>query len=486
MSDRTGAGAFEAVGRAIQAAIVEQGIPSVAVAVAQGGEIVWQQGFGWADKEARLEASEHVMYSLASITKPITTTALMILRERGLVDLERPINDYLGNAPLTAWIGAARDATVRRVADHTSGLGLHYQFFYEDEPERRPPMAETIRRYGHLVTAPGERWQYSNLGYGLLDHLIATLSGKSYADFVREEVFIPLGMTRASVDIGPGLEPYVAQRYGTDGIAFPFYDFDHPGGSAVYCSAHDLARFGMFHLKAHLSDQQAILADATIDEMQVPSATRPDGSGYGLGWMSYEEDGLPYVQHTGGMGGVQTFLRLVPEAGIVVALLTNSSRAMTPTRESFVEDIVAVLLPEYGRALAERRAGAAAEAAAQVFEPPADLVGVWRGTLHTWLREDALALWCDPSGMVRVQIGEGLQTLVNDPALADGWLTGVMLGDINLPDVSRRRHNLHLDLRLRGEVLSGAIIAQALPVALGAPHGRVGNALSQWAELRKA
>jgi hypothetical protein len=61
-----------------------------------------------------------------------------------------------------------------------------------------------------------------------------------------------------------------------------------------------------------------------------------------------------------------------------------------------------------------------------------------------------------------------------------------MLGDINLPDASRRRHNLHLGLRLRDDVLSGAIIAQALPTALGAKHGRVGNALSQWAELRRA
>lgn len=112
-------------------------------------------------------------------------------------------------------------------------------------------------------------------------------------------------------------------------------------------------------------------------------------------------------------------------------------------------------------------------------------MGEWRGTLHTWARDDPVTLWCDGSGIMRVQIGEELQTLVNEPAFDDGWLTGRMLGDINLPDVSRRRHDLCLDLRLRGEVLSGAIIAQAPPTALGAPHGRVGNALSQWTELRR-
>ena len=72
-----------------------------------------------------------------------------------------------------ARVGNAGDATVRRVANHTSGLPLHYQFFYADEPYRRPAMDETIRRYGNLVTAPGERYQYSNLGYGVIDYVIA-------------------------------------------------------------------------------------------------------------------------------------------------------------------------------------------------------------------------------------------------------------------------------------------------------------------------
>ena len=122
------------------------------------------------------------------------------------------------------------------------------------------------------MTAPGERYQYSNLGYGILDHVITRVSGRSYADFMREEVFQPLGLTHTSVNIGPGLEKHQAIRYGTDGLPIPFYDFDHPGGSAVYASAHDLVRFGMFHLKAHLPDQKAILKDQTIDEMQKATA----------------------------------------------------------------------------------------------------------------------------------------------------------------------------------------------------------------------
>jgi CubicO group peptidase (beta-lactamase class C family) len=191
----------------IQQGMVERSIPSLSIAVAQGNTLLWEEGFGWADRERRIVATPHTLYSLASISKPITATAVMILKERGLLDLDQPINDYLGDSKLHAWVGDAKEATVRRVANHTSGLPIHYQFFYQDEPYLRPPMGETIRRYGNLVTAPGERFQYSNLGYGLLSEIVELVSGKSYADFLREEVFLPLGMFHASVNVGHGLEP---------------------------------------------------------------------------------------------------------------------------------------------------------------------------------------------------------------------------------------------------------------------------------------
>jgi CubicO group peptidase (beta-lactamase class C family) len=102
------------------------------------------------------------------------------------------------------------------------------------------------------VTAPGERFQYSNLGYGVLDYVVERAAGKKFADAMREEVFLPLGMTHTSIDVAPGLEPHQAIRYTPEGRRIPFYDFDHPGASAVFASAHDLARFAMFHMKEHL------------------------------------------------------------------------------------------------------------------------------------------------------------------------------------------------------------------------------------------
>ncbi len=142
---------FEPVRQRIERALHNTNLPSMAVAVAHNGEIIWEQGFGLADRENRVPATEHTLYSLASISKPITATGLMVLVERGLVDLDKPINEYLGEAKLRARVGNADDATVRLVANHTSGLPLHYQFFYHDEAFRPPARRDDppLREPGH-------------------------------------------------------------------------------------------------------------------------------------------------------------------------------------------------------------------------------------------------------------------------------------------------------------------------------------------------
>lgn len=482
-------GSFDRVRELIRSQLVERALPSLAVAVAHKGAIVWEQGFGWADRERQIPATPHTLYSLASISKPITTTGLMVLQQRGLIDLDRPIDEYLGDAKLNARAGSAAGATVRRVANHTAGLPLHYQFFYADQPDRPPPFDETIRRYGNLITAPGERSQYSNLGYGLLDYVITRVSGQSYADFMRREVFLPLGMTHASVDIGPGLEPYEATRYGADGVRYPFYDFDHRGGSAVYCSAHDLARFGMFHLKAHLADQKAILSDQTIDDMQVNTAAPGEPKGYGVGWsINADERGYPSVAHSGGMGGVNTHLLLIPSKQLAIAVLAN---ACSDLPFMAAAEIAAALLPGYAERLAAERAEPVQPgdgAPEPAFAPPPELLGDWQGTVHTYQGDIALKLWFKESGDIHAQLGEQLKTLVNEAKLADGMLGGRMLGTIPTDNAARRPHEVHLDLKLRDQLLNGAIYAVTPHQAGegGAPDRRPGYAISYWADLSRA
>ncbi len=482
-------GSFDHVRELIRSQLIERALPSLAVAVARDGVILWEEGFGWADRANRIPATPHTLYSLASITKPITSTGLMILQERGLLDLDRPIDDYLGGTKLSARVGSAADATVRRVANHTAGLPLHYQFFYVDQPDRPPPFDETIRRYATLITMPGERQQYSNLGYGLLDHVIARLSGQSYADFMRREVFLPLGMTHASVNIDPDLAPFQAIRYGADGISYPFYDFDHPGGSAVFCSAHDLVRFGMFHLKAHLDDQKAILSDETINTMQVNTAAPDEPKGYGIGWsINADEHGYRSVAHSGGMSGVNTHLLLFPSERLAIAVLANASSELPFIAAA---QIAAAMLPSYAERLATDLAKPPQPSdptqSQPSFAPPPELLGDWHGTVHTYQGDFALKLWFKESGDIHAQLGDQLKTLVNYAEFTNGTLAGRMLGTIATEDAARRPHEVYLDLKLRARLLNGAIYA-VTPYQQGeggAPDKRPGYAIGYWAELSR-
>jgi CubicO group peptidase (beta-lactamase class C family) len=159
------------------------------------------------------------------------------------------------------------------------------------------------------------------------------------------------------------------------GRPYPFYDFDHPGGSAVFCSAHDLVRFGMFHLKAHLADQRAILSDVTIDAMQ-QRTTPAGGDGYGVGWsVNEDQHGYATVSHAGGMRGVNTQLALVPSEGLAVVTLAN---AASPLPFLVADEILDALLPR----CAERRARQQAEQKQQPeqpapYAPPPELLGTW-------------------------------------------------------------------------------------------------------------
>jgi CubicO group peptidase (beta-lactamase class C family) len=462
-------------------------LPSLAVAVACDGRIVWEEAFGWANREAREIATPHTLYSLASISKPITTTALMILVERGLIDLDRPINDYLGTAKLQGHAADVAGATVRRVAFHRAGLPLHFHFFYDGEPHSPPAMDETIRRYGTVVFPPGEDFVYSNLGYGILGYVIERASGRSLADFLREEVFLPLGMTRASLGIAPGLEPYQALRYGSDGVAYPFYDFDHAGGSAIFASAHDLLRFGMFHLKERLPDQKAILADTSIDMMQEAAPGNKNGDEYGLGWgITADDRGYRSVSHSGGMGGVNTTLKLIPSKRIAIVALANAECSLP---FDMAAEILGVLLPDYGERLAGDRAAPAREdqpSPPSQWKPDRWLLGEWQGVISTYAGDRPLTLRIRKDGDVHARIGAGLWTLVNEARWENGALRGRMMGDIGTDDAAKRTYLLHLNLRRVGKKLGGAITAMTEHEREGgAPGLRYGNGLSHWAEIER-
>ena len=481
---------FEPIRDSIRAKMKQRNVPSIAVAVAQGNKILWEQGFGWADREKRIPADANTMYSLASISKSLTATALMTLVSAGKIDLDKPINNYLGDAKLHARVGDANEATVRRVANHSAGLPEHFQFFYQNEIWRAPSMDETILHFGNLVTAPGERFQYSNLGYGVLSDVISRVSGKSYADYMRQEVFLKLGMTRSAVGDDPALVGYEATRYdGEDITPIAYYNTDHPGASEIYSSAHDLALFGMFSLKAHLPSQPATLSDALIDAMQKPTVFSRPGVGYGIGWEEDKTAGATIVSHSGGMPGVATWLRLVPAQKLVIVVLCNENDRLAHT---IADEITTALVPNW------KLAPAAAPQAA--FSPSQDLAGTWKGSVETYQSITPLKLEVLASGEIKVSLGNQLATILDHVSFEGDTLHGVFKGDIDLPEATRRPHVVSISLKLRGNVLNGSVTARAdgegtmpgysvdTPGSVPARAIRVEKdtfVITQWAELHK-
>ncbi|MGQ0650611.1 MAG: serine hydrolase [Gemmatimonadaceae bacterium] len=468
---------FDAARRVIDSLMRQHGVPSIAVAVAKDGRIVWEEGFGFANREKQIRATPASAYSLASISKPFTATGLMKLVERKRVDLDRPVNEYLGAAKLRAHEGQASAATVRHVLTHTAGLPLHYQFFYADGGYRPPTTDETIRRFGILVYRPGSGYQYSNLGFGLLDYVIRRQSGLSYGEYMRREVFGPLGLTHTSVGPRSALKEETAERYGADGRPVPYYTFDHPGASEVYSSAHDLVRFGMFHLGNGLAEQEQILTRQTREAMQRDVAVEGPGATRGLGWgIRSDEFGWRRVSHSGGMPGVSTALNLYPAANVAIVVLLNKSVPQVTGR--IAQEIAAAILPGYEGRLREALARPSASPSSPDWTT---FIGRWRGYVRSYRDSVAVQFTVDSSGPRDLRVGAETAERPVSANWSNGLLTVVTRASLTAPDIARHPHVLGFTLRLRGDTLSG----YAAATTNAPPASRVYYALSSYARVTR-
>lgn len=465
---------FEDVRTAIRKEI-DDGLASMAVAVAQDGRIVWEQGFGIANKDTRQPADPHTMYVLASVSKPITSTGMMLLVEQGRMQLDAPINDYLGEAKLVAIVGDIGEATVRRIANHSSGLPEHAMSFHVDEPYSAPPAEQTIRRYGHIVAPPGTRWKYSNFGYGVLEQAIAHASGQSFGDFLRQEVFLPLGMKRSSAQPHRPVDDNVAVRYRRDGSRITDYNGDFVGYGGIYSSAHDLARFGMFHLKNKVPGGKRLFSDSRIDELHAASFDAGWWGVYGLGWFrSTSSQGQLMVWHGGASYGARTFLGLLPEQNVAIAITSNSDM------ES-IEAVRTALLAKFGY---QEQLWSNDRSSPQEPPPPfsEQLRGAWSGLVHTYRGTVPLVIKVAADGAVDAKLGLAPLSRIANARLKDMSISAELPGSIDTDDAQRRRNSLQLTLNLYGERLVGDL-GTKVPWPR---QGVAGDFVSHWVELRRS
>jgi CubicO group peptidase (beta-lactamase class C family) len=433
-------------------------IPSLSLAVVKNGEIIWEEAFGLANIEKKLRATPKTLYPIASVTKPFTATALMILVERGIVDLDKPANAYLGKVKLRSFEGDPSAATVRRILHHTSGLPMYWNFYYTGSSHQRPPFEIILERYGRLVSEPGESYNYSNLGYAVLESIIEHVSGKPYPEFLKSELFVPLNLRKTAVCTDPPEGQNVAEKYSSNFTAIPFCDHDTRGASSIYATAHDLALFSLLHLGRLHPDQKAILKPETIDAMQKSRDGDVRYSSYALGWETGKRFGCPIITHGGAMDGCRAHIAMVPSEALAAAVLINGEGV--PSIQ-VVDWIFAALLPEYARNLKAALPAAVSQPQPPPFRPPAKLVGVWEGTIKTYEGEIPVRLAVKSDGRVEffrkdpAGVPGKSYAPLKTPTINRGIFVVHFPQVFSISDAFSARHRTVLGMKIRENRLSG-------------------------------
>jgi serine beta-lactamase-like protein LACTB, mitochondrial len=299
-------------------------VPGISVAVVENGAEDWAAGFGSADLENSVPATAQTLYRLASISKPITATAAMLLWQQEKLDLDAPVQKYCPAFP-------QKDATIttREVLGHLAGIRAYKSWTQDDvEYGNTRHFADTVQagldffKSDPLISKPSAEFHYTTDGFTLVGCAIEGASGEKYVDYVRSHLLLPAGMTHTMPDDRFAIIPLRARFYSKDKtgtvINADFLDSSYkiPGGGWL-SSADDVAAFEV----AMMGDR--ILTQATRDLMWTPLATA-DGkkTGYALGWGTGDELGVRDVGHGGGQQGTTTFFMIVPErrAGVVVLM----------------------------------------------------------------------------------------------------------------------------------------------------------------------
>jgi len=305
-------------------------VPGLSVAVVENGQYEYGAGFGFADLENSVPASEHTLFRLGSISKSLTAVGAMELWERGQLDLDAPVQKYCPSFPQKPW-----QITTRQVMGHLAGI-RHYKNTPDDleignTKHFDNPIQAGLDFYKNepLLSEPGKTFHYSTQGYTLVGCVMEGASAESYVDFMTKDVFFPAGMEHTVADNRFVLIPHRTRFYqktksGTvENADFLDSSYKIPGGGWL-SSADDMAEFEV----AILSDK--LINRATRDVMWTPSKPS-DGTkiGYALGWGKGENDGIADVGHSGGQQGTSTAFLIAPEqrAGAVVLCNMESVNA---------------------------------------------------------------------------------------------------------------------------------------------------------------
>ena len=311
-------------------------IPGLAIGIVHDQELVWAKGFGVSDLGAEKAVGPRTAFRIGSITKLFTATAILHLRDAGKLRLDDPVSEHLPWFSVRSSFEGEPEVTVRHLLTHTSGLPREAAFPYWTTHDF--PTSEQIREAlpgQNAIFPPASKYKYSNLGIALLGEIVATVSGESWADYLRKHVFTPLGMSSTSALPGEDLrgrmttgylrragdgDRRIADYYETRGIA--------PAANIV-STVEDLSRFAALQFRdVPQAGGAQVLRGSTLREMQRPHWIR-DGwkSALGLGFRISRRQGRTIVGHAGWVAGHRSHLLMVPSEKVAVIVMTNADDA---------------------------------------------------------------------------------------------------------------------------------------------------------------
>lgn len=332
---RRWAGAVERGRQVMRAGLAEHNLPGLSVAVGVGGDIVWAEGFGWADLENRVPVSPTHRFRIGTASTALTSAAVGLLMEKDRLNLDAEIQTYVPEFPTKE-----RPVTLRQLMGHLAGVrsdgGDEGPLF--SERCERPVDALPFFAERTLLFEPGTRYRYSSYGWIVVSAAVEAAAGEPFLEFMRKQIFEPLGMRDTRADSPTKEIPNRATFYFPRFAADPRYglhlmreiDLSCYAGSSVFLSTpSDLVRFGT------AINSGTLLQPATVQVLQTSQRLASgEETGYGLGWdletVTLAGEQARVVGHDGeSLGGMVASLATFPERGIVVAVTSNISYADT-------------------------------------------------------------------------------------------------------------------------------------------------------------
>jgi CubicO group peptidase (beta-lactamase class C family) len=304
--------------------------PGAAVLVKKGDRILLRKAYGLADVELGVPMRPELIFRLGSITKQFTAAAIMMLADEGELSLHDDVRKYVPEYP-----AHGAKVTLEHLLTHTSGVPSYTaQEAFHKRVSEDLTCAELLATFKDLPLefSPSEQWRYSNSGYYLLGLVIEKASGKSYAEFVGERIFGPLGMADTGyADADKSIPSHVVgyDRAGDRFVNAEPWSMKAPfAAGGLVSSVDDLARWDRAICDGKLLKKESWARIFTAAKLKDGSST-----GYGFGWSLGAWQGHRIASHSGGIPGFSTAITRMPEDRVVVVVLCNSFGGPTQTRE---------------------------------------------------------------------------------------------------------------------------------------------------------